>query len=81
MPFASVSGCRMHGVLIEHVSGLAVACQLSLGLTGPAMGRPQKARGFSEPPRSGLAVSVISRHLSVDIVSTQSSEWKLEVHP
>ena len=31
MPFASVSRCRMHGVLIEQVSGLAVACQLSLG--------------------------------------------------
>ena len=50
MPFALVSGCRMHGVLTELVSGLVVACQLLLGLTGPAMGRPQKARGFSAAP-------------------------------
>lgn len=59
MPSALVSGCRMHGVLTELVSGLLVACHMPLELTGSAMGRPQKAGGFSEPPRSGNAASAI----------------------
>ena len=75
MPSALVSGCKMHGVLIELVSGLAVACQLSLGLTGPAMGRPQKARGFSKPPRSGIAALAISRHLR-DVINSIHSPGK-----